>query len=84
MAQITTFASIALAATTNQMVFGTGKQTAFSCPTPVNNQTVSIPDTSTSSTQVILQDNGSTKHQQVTCKSTTSCLLDPLHLCKMG
>jgi hypothetical protein len=56
---VTTFVTISLAGTANQIVMGTGKTTTLNAPTPAQNQTVTIPDSGTAFTQVILQDSGS-------------------------
>jgi hypothetical protein len=53
---LTNFASLALTAINNQITLGTGTTTTINAPTPAASQTVTIPDSGTSSTSVILAD----------------------------
>jgi hypothetical protein len=55
---LTNFLNIALTATLNQITLGTGTTTTISAPTPADSQVVTIPDSGTSTTNVILQDSG--------------------------
>jgi hypothetical protein len=56
---VTSFVTISLAGVSNQIVMGTGTTTTLNAPTPGQNQTVTVPDSGTASTQVILQDSSS-------------------------
>jgi hypothetical protein len=56
---ITSFITLALTATLNQVVLGTGNKTTISAPTPGQNQIITLPDSGVSSSSLILSDSAS-------------------------
>ena len=77
MATVTTFATIALSATANQIVMGTFKKTTISSTSPANDQTVEIVDSGVANTKFTLQDCGSQQNINSNLNVANNALITP-------
>jgi hypothetical protein len=74
---LTSFATIALSAVSNQITFGTTKTTTLSAVQPASSQTITLPDSGTSNSQIILQDNSSQQNIKSNLQVANNVLFTP-------